>query len=125
MNVMSVAGDAVLTIAGRKVPMVESITLRAARQVKAIGGYGLVQPQTYQNAAVSYEIELHRVRLPIGEGFDTLDFFTLDNFTVSIHRDGVETGFTGCRWSEIEETLSGGERLVQKVILTATGRGVA
>lgn len=125
MNVMSVADDAVLTIAGQKVPMVESITMRARRTIEPVSGYGLVQPQAYQNAAASYEVELRRIRLPIGEGFDRLDFFSLDNFTVSIHRDGVEIGFTGCRWSEVEETLSGNQRMLQRVILTATGREVA
>ena len=125
MNVMSVAEDAILTIAGQKVPMVESITMRARRPIEPIGGYGLVQPQAYRNSAASYEVELRRIRLPIGEGFDRLDFFSLDNFTVSIHRDGVEVEFTGCRWSDIEETLSGNQRMLQKVVLTATGRGVA
>lgn len=125
MNVMSVPGDAVLTIAGQKVPMVESVTMRAKRQMEPVDGYGLVQPQDYREGTASYEVELNRVRLPISEGFDELDFFALDNFTVSIHRNGVEIAFIGCRWIEIEETLSNGERLLQKAVLIAKRRGAA
>ena len=64
------------------------------------------------------------MRLPISEGFDQLDFFAMDNFTVSIYRDGMEIAFIGCRWIEIEETLSGGDRLLQKTVLTANKREV-
>lgn len=125
MDIMSVPEYTLLTIAGQKVPMVESITMRAKRQVEPVGGYGLIQPQDYREGTVLYEVELNRVRLPISEGFDKLDFFALDNFTVSIHRDGMEIAFIGCRWTEIEETLSSGERLLQKAVLASIRRGVS
>lgn len=125
METQSVTSNAVLTIAGQKVPMVESVVVRVKRDVRTVGGYGMVSPQAYLNGPASYEIELRRVRLPVSEGFDQLDFFTMDNFTFSMYRDGQEIGYTGCRWTQVEETLSGGEHLVQKAVLTATGRGVA
>ena len=125
MSITSTTSGTVLTIAGQKVPMVESVTVRAKREIQFVEGYGLTSPQAYRNGPASYEVELRRIRLPVSIGFDQLDFFTLDNFTLSLYRDGQEIGYPGCRWIEIEEVLSGGERLVQKAVLKATGRGVA
>ena len=125
METESVTNNAVLTIAGQMVPMVESVVVRVKRDTRPVWGYGMSSPQAYLNGPASYEIELCRVRLPVSEGFETLDFFTMDDFTFSMYRDGKEIGYTGCRWTQVEETLSGGERLVQKAVLTATGRGVA
>lgn len=125
MNIASIANSAILIIAGQKIPMVERITLRAKRNVVPAEGFGLDGPQALIKGATRYEVELHRMRLPVNEEFDIADFFAMDHFSVSITRDGVETAFLGCRWIEIEETLEAGERILQKVVLAAKSRGVA
>lgn len=125
MEIITKSQDMVLTVNGYRVPMAEKVIFRSKRAVNPMEGYGSVQPRGRDFGRVSHEIELHRIHMTTQEGFDILDFFEMEDFAVVLKRDGRTVTFSDCNWVEVEESLSGEDRLLQKAVLVARERSVA
>ncbi|MBQ8831357.1 MAG: hypothetical protein IJ017_07135 [Oscillospiraceae bacterium] len=118
------SSDIYLEAEGRKIAVVQSYAARAKRTAQTVEAFGESEPVAAYEGAKSYEIVLTRLYATDTAIADGIDFYALSDFSLVIVKPDRRIVYTGCCWSEIEESGDIGEMVAEKITLTAKKRMV-
>ena len=114
--------DIYLEVDGRRLAVVESYQARTRRESAAIEAFGETQPVGTVGGRVQHEVTLSRVYITADAWTDGVNFYDLEDFNLVIVKPDRRVIYTGCRWSDIRETASLGEAVLESVTQQAAGR---
>ena len=118
------SSDIYLEADDKKIAVVQSYKARAARQSKNIEAFGEAEPVATIEGPRSYVIELTRLYATDEAISDGIDFYRLRDFSLVIVKPTGRVVYTGCQWSDIQESGEIGDMVSEKVTVTATKRVV-
>lgn len=95
--------DIFIEINGKKVAVIESYQANSIKKTTLIEEFGNDKPVCTINGQVSYTLTLKRVYF-IAQEQKQIDFHTLRNFSVVIVKPDKRILYTGCEWSNIQES---------------------
>ncbi|MBQ8974732.1 MAG: hypothetical protein IJ072_03280 [Oscillospiraceae bacterium] len=124
---MAIAGfptssDIYLEAGGRRIAVVQSYRARADSASVAIEAFGESEPVATIEGHRTYIIELTRLYATDEAITDGIDFFALSDFSLVIVKPDRRIVYTGCRWSNIEESGELGKTIREKVTVVAARR---
>ncbi|MBQ8852545.1 MAG: hypothetical protein IJZ66_08955 [Oscillibacter sp.] len=124
---MSIAGlptssDIYLEVNGTKVAVVQSYTAKAAKTSKAVEAFGEQEPVATVPGQTVHTLELKRLYATDEAIRDGLDFYNLSGFTLVICKPDRKVIYSNCQWSNINESGTLGDMVVEKVTIVATKR---
>ena len=114
--------DIYLEVNGAKVAVVQSYRVTAMRSAKAIQAFGQEEPVATIRGAATYKLELTRIYATDAAIRDGLDFQSLSDFNLVVCKPDKNVIYTGCEWSELQESAEVGGTVLEKVSITATHR---
>ena len=114
--------DIYLEVNGAKVAVVQSYRVTATRTAKAIQAFGQEEPVATIRGAATYQLELTRIYATDAAIRDGLDFQSLSDFNLVVCKPDKNVIYTGCEWSELQESAEVGGTVLEKVSITATHR---
>ena len=126
---MSITGfptssDIYLEAGGRKIAVVQSYKARAKRTGRTVEAFGETEPVATLEGTRSYEIVLTRLYATDTAISDGIDFFALSDFSLVIVKPDRRIVYTGCTWSDIEESGELGQMVCEKITVSAKKRTV-
>jgi hypothetical protein len=116
------SSDIYIEAMGKKVAVVQSYKAVAKRSSKSVEAFGESEPVATLEGQKSYTIELTRLYATEDAIKDGIDFFSLSDFSLVIVKPDRRIAYTGCQWSQIQESGEIGEMVEEKVTLVATKR---
>ena len=124
---MAIAGfptssDIYLEVNGKKVAVVQSYSAKAARSSASVEAFGEEQPVATVRGPAQHVLELTRLYATDEAISDGLDFYTLSDFSLVICKPDRKIIYSGCQWSNIQETGALGAMVVEKVTIVAAKR---
>ncbi|MGI6270635.1 MAG: hypothetical protein ACOYKJ_08935 [Candidatus Howiella sp.] len=115
--------DIYLEADGARLGTVESYKCYAARKSRSIEAFGEEEPVAAVTGRTSYTLELSRVDTSPAYS-DGVDFYTLEDFNLVVVKPDCRVVYTGCRWSDIQESAEVGAAVIERVKLVAAKRMV-
>lgn len=115
--------DIYLEADGVRLGTVESYKCYAARKSRSIEAFGEDEPVAAVTGRTSYTLELSRVDTSPAYS-DGVDFYALEDFSLVVVKPDRRVVYTGCRWSDIQESAEVGAAVIEKVKLVAAKRMV-
>lgn len=114
------AKDIYLELNGRKIATVQSYSAHTSRSSRLIEAFGQEEPVGAVPGRVEHRLELKRVRaLP---GVDQPEFYGCADFNLVIVSPGRRVVYTGCQWTDIDESAAVGGNVLEEVQVVAAGR---
>ncbi len=104
-----------LELDGEKVALVEEYRAKSRCQERKILSFGEKTPTGILRGQEEHQLELRRLRCA-----GDVDLFSREGFTLTLVRPAGKVRYTGCRWTEVEESSHDG--ITERALLTATGR---
>lgn len=121
-TVFPTSSDIYLEAEGKKIAVVQSYKATAKRTSKSIEAFGAAEPVATLEGQRTYNIELTRIYATDSAISDGIDFYKLDGFSLVIVKPDRRIVYTGCQWSDIEETGQLGENVIERISLIAAKR---
>ncbi|MGI5958717.1 MAG: hypothetical protein ACOX60_04800 [Massiliimalia sp.] len=116
--------DIYLEADGKKIAVVQGYRLKAERTTAVIEEFGNETPVAAIGGKMTYTIELSRI-VPMKNSFgDGIDFYSLSDFNLVVVKPDRRIVYSGCQWTQIQETGSLGVPCVETAVLTASRRMV-
>jgi hypothetical protein len=116
------SADIYLELDGTRVAVVQSYRTVATCNSKSIEAFGQEEPVATIRGLNQYTLELSRLYATDEALRDGLDFYDMDNFSLVICKPDRKIIYTGCQWTNLEESADVGGMVLEKVSLTATRR---
>ncbi len=113
--------DIFIEINGKKVAVIESFQATANKKTSFIEEFGNDKPVCAIHGQVAYSLTLKRVYFMTQEQTQ-IDFHTLSNFSVVIVKPDKRILYTGCEWSNIQESAKLNEPCIETMTVTASNR---
>ena len=114
------SGEIYLELDGEKIATVQSYFLRSSRTSRLIEAFGQSEPVGAIEGRIQHVLELKRVRALPGTGQP--EFHQCRDFNLVVVSPGRRVVYTGCQWTEIQESADVGEPVLEKVTVIASGR---
>lgn len=124
---MSISGfptssDIYLEANGKKIAVVQSYKATASRSSRNIEAFGESEPIATIEGQRRYNIELTRLYATDDAISDGIDFYSIADFSLVIAKPDRRIVYTGCQWSDIEESGEIGDMVVEKINVIASKR---
>ena len=116
------SSDIYIEADGKKIAVVQSYKAKSTRKSRVIEAFGEAEPVCTVDGGRTYTIELTRLYTIADRLSDGVDFFSVSDFSLVIVKPDRRIVYTGCRWSQIEETGTLGDTVTEKITLTASKR---
>ena len=116
------SSDIYLEADNKKIAVVQSYKAKAARSSKNIEAFGETEPIATIEGQKKYTIELTRLYATDEAITDGIDFYSLTDFSLVIVKPDRRIVYTGCQWSNINESGELGEMVSENVTLFASKR---
>ena len=105
------SADIYIEVNGTKVAAAQSYRVKSSRQSRYVEAFGSSEPVGTVGGRVQHWIELQGV-----------DFYELSGFNLVIVQPDCKIIYSGCEWSDITQSASVGEVVLEKVSLVASRR---
>ena len=116
--------DIYLEVDGKKVAIVQSYQLEARKSSAVVEAFGSETPVASIGGKMSYQIQLSRI-LPLKSAlWDGVDFYGLSDFNLVSVKPDRRIVYSGCQWTQIQETGALGSPCAETATLTASRRMV-
>jgi hypothetical protein len=116
--------DIYLEVDGKKIAVVQSISVRTERETKTIEAFGSEYPVASVGGKINHSLELKKV-VPIQDDhLSSVDFYSLSNFTVMIVKPDCRIVYSGCEWSSIGEKIDLNSPCIETISAVSTKRMV-
>ena len=102
--------------------MVQSYKARSRRSSKSVEAFGEKEPVCTIDGQQNYTIELTRLYATDEAISDGVDFYGVNDFSLVIVKPDRRVVYTGCQWSEIEESGEIGEMISETITVVASKR---
>lgn len=122
MIVYPSSNDIYLEVNGHRVAVVQSYQAKTSRQSRYVEAFGSLEPVGTIAGHVQHLLRLRRVCLTGSSLNDGISFHDLENFNLVIVKPNHRIVYSGCQWSDIEETATLGEVVLESVTLVASNR---
>lgn len=124
---MSVIGfptssDIYLEANGKKIAVVQSYRALARRSEQVIEAFGEAEPVATIASQRSYRLELTRLYATDEAISDGINFHELSDFSLVIVKPDRRVVYTGCEWSEIDESGRLSEMAAEKITVISSHR---
>ena len=124
---MSISGfptssDIYLEANVKKIAVVQSYKATASRSSRNIEAFGESEPIATIEGQRRYNIELTRLYATDDAISDGIDFYSIADFSLVIAKPDRRIVYTGCQWSDIEESGEIGDMVVEKINVIASKR---
>lgn len=106
---------------GERLGVVESYRCRTVRENRNVSEIGASEAVASVGGTLFHYIELTRVLLT-GDFGDGVDFYQLSDFNLVIVKPTCRIIYSGCEWTDVLETGSIRESVIEKVTITAVKR---
>ena len=116
------SSDIYLEADGKKIAVVQSYKARSRRSSKSVEAFGEKEPVCTIDGQQNYTIELTRLYATDEAISDGVDFYGVNDFSLVIVKPDRRVVYTGCQWSEIEESGEIGEMISETITLVASKR---
>lgn len=116
------SSDIYLEADGKKIAVVQSYKARAKRTSKNIEAFGEKEPVCTIDGQQNYTIELTRLYATDEAISDGIDFYAVSDFSLVIVKPDRRIVYTGCQWSQIEESGEIGEMVAETITVAASKR---
>ena len=116
------SADIYLEVNGTRVAVVQSYKVTATRSSKAIYAFGQEEPVATIRGQGKYTIELTRIYATDEAIRDGIRFMDLENFSLVVCKPDRSIIYTGCQWSQVQESAEVGGNVMEKVTLEARAR---
>ena len=114
--------DIYLEVDGIRVAVVQSYRVTATRSSKAIYAFGQEDPVATIRGQGKFTIELTRIYATDEAIRDGISFLQLENFSLVVCKPDRSIIYTGCQWSQVQESAEVGGNVMEKVTLEAKAR---
>ena len=94
----------------------------ASRSSRNIEAFGESEPIATIEGQRRYNIELTRLYATDDAISDGIDFYSIADFSLVIAKPDRRIVYTGCQWSDIEESGEIGDMVVEKINVIASKR---
>lgn len=98
------SSDIYIEANGKKVAVVQSYKASAARTEQVIEAFGEKEPVATIASQLTYKLELTRLYATDEAVSDGISFHDLSDFSLVIVKPEKRVIYTGCQWSNIEES---------------------
>lgn len=124
---MEIAGfptsaDIWLELNGKKVAVVQSYSARAAKTSKPVEAFGESEPVANLNGQRRYTLELTRLYATDEAVTDGISFYDLNDFSLVICKPDRRIIYSGCQWSNIQESGELDAMVAEKITVSAARR---
>ena len=116
------SSDIYLEADGKKIAVVQSYKAKAHRTGRTVEAFGESEPVAAVEGTRNYEITLTRLYATDSAIADGVDFYSISDFSLVILKPDRRIVYTGCCWTDIEETGELGEMVAEKITITAKKR---
>lgn len=114
--------DIYLEVNGIRVAVVQSYKVTATRSSKAIYAFGQEEPVATIRGQGQYTLELTRIYATDEALRDGIRFNELDDFSLVICKPDRNIIYSGCQWSQMQESAEVGGSVIEKVTVEAGRR---
>ena len=114
--------DIYLELNGRKLAVVQGYNARAVRTSREIEAFGESEPVATVGGQTRYTLELSRLYATDEAIRDGIDFMELDNFSLVVCKPDRNVIYSGCQWSQMQESAEVGGNVMEKVTVEAARR---
>lgn len=114
--------DISIEVNGKRLAVAQSYKVKASRESRYIEALGSEEPVGAVGGRSRYLLELSRVAVTGAALADGIDFYSLSDFNVVIAGPDKRVIFSGCEWSDIVESSSVGEVVLESVAILASRR---
>ena len=121
-NRIPTSADIYLEVNGSRVAVVQSYKVTATRSSKAIYAFGQEAPVATIRGQGKYTLELTRIYATDEAIRDGIDFMELDNFSLVVCKPDRNVIYSGCQWSQMQESAEVGGNVMEKVTVEAARR---
>ena len=116
------SADIYLELEGKKVAVVQSYTARASKSSKNVEAFGESEPVGTIAGQKKYVLELTRLYATDDAVSDGINFYDLSDFSLVICKPDRKIIYSGCQWSQMQESAEFGGNLMEKVTVEAARR---
>ena len=116
------SSDIYLEADGKKIAVVQSYKARSRRSSKSVEAFGEKEPVCTIDGQQNYTIELTRLYATDEAISDGVNFYGVNDFSLVIVKPDRRVVYTGCQWSEIEESGEIGEMISETITVVASKR---
>lgn len=116
------SSDIYLEADGKKIAVVQSYAARSSRSSQVVEAFGEEEPVATIPGQKKHTIELTRLYATDEAIRDGINFFDLEEFSLVICKPDKKIIYSGCQWSEISETGTLGDMVLEKVAIKAARR---
>lgn len=114
--------DIYLEVNGKKLAVVESYKAKSTCDSQYIEAFGQSEPVGTVAGKIRHNIQLSRVYACEDNLNNKVNFFDLHNFNLVIVKPDKKIIYSGCEWSEIDESASVNSSVLENVTLIAAKR---
>ena len=116
------SSDIYLELDGKKVAVVQSYACKATRTSTAVEAFGEDEPVATIQGPQNHVIELTRLYATDSAIADGLDFYGMKDFSLVICKPDRKVIYSGCQWSQMQESAEVGGNVMEKVTVEAARR---
>ena len=116
------SSDIYLEVDGKKVAVVQSYAARTSRSSRSVEAFGEDEPVATIPGPRNHVLELTRLYATDEAIRDGINFHDLEDFSLVICKPDRKIIYSGCQWSDIDETGELGAMVVEKITITAARR---
>lgn len=114
--------DIYLEVGGVRVAVVQSYKVTTTRDSKAIYAFGQEEPVATIRGMGQYKLELTRIYATDEAIRDGISFMNLDNFSLVVCKPDRNIIYSGCQWSQLQESAEVGGNVIEKITIEAARR---
>ena len=114
--------DIYLEVNGKKVAVVQGYVAKSTRTGREVEAFGESEPVATISGQNRYTLELSRLYATDEAVRDGISFYELEDFSLVICKPDRRIIYSGCRWSEIQETGKLGDPVAEHVTVIACKR---
>ena len=114
--------DIYIEVNGKKLAVVENYKAYSKRESRYIQAFGQSEPVGTVPGRTRHFVELSRVYICGSNINDDITFFDLSDFNLVIVKPGKKIVYSGCEWSEINESAGINDTILEGLSLIASHR---
>lgn len=114
--------DIYIEVNGKKLAVVEGYKAYSKRESRYIEAFGESEPVGTVSGKTKHYIELFRVYICSSNMSDEVSFFDLTNFNLVIVKPDRRIVYSGCEWSQINESAGINDTVLEGISLIAAHR---
>ncbi len=111
-----------LEVEGRKVAVVQSYQAQTLRNSRSVEAFGEKEPIATIHGQTQHALLLHRLYATDEAIADNINFYELENFSLSIVKPDRRITYEGCRWDKFQESATVGDTILEQVSIIARER---